>query len=507
MDVALAAPRTIRYRPSPTLSRFHKSLPLVRGILGPIGSGKSVGCIMECWRIAMCQAPDARGVRWSRGAVIRNTYGELKSTTIKTWQEWIPDEVCSIVYDAPIRGVIDMPHPDGKTRVHCEVLFLALDKPKDVKKLLSLELTWAFINEARELPWSIVLAVRSRLGRYPRKDVAPLTRTCLIMDTNPPDTDHWWYKVAEEGKAPAGDNDGEPFSADDFAFFRQPGALIRLPNGKYLPNPAAENVQNHQLGYRYWLNQIAGASTEWIKVYVLGQYGFVVDGKPVYPEYRDDVHYRPGLQPIKGLPLLLGFDFGLTPACIIGQATPRGQLRVLDEIISDRMGIEQFASRVVLPHLALDYGDWPLAKIPTAGDPAGETPAQTDERTCFDVLQANGFVMRSVPTNAFVPRREAVASYLTRMDGGDPGLLLSERCRVLRKGFMGGYSLRRMAVPGREIYRDEPDKDMYSHPHDGLQYLALMARGVTVPVSVPVDEDREPPRRRSARALAGGMLA
>lgn len=503
--IEAAAPRTIRYRPSATLAAFHRSKAMVRGVLGPIGSGKSVGCILELWRIALCQAPDSRGIRSTRIAVIRNTYGELKSTTIKTWQEWIPDEVCPIVYDAPIRGMIEMPHPDGVTRIECEVIFLALDKPKDVKKLLSLELTAAFINEARELPWSIVLAVRSRLGRYPRKDVAPLTQTCLIMDTNPPDTDHWWYRVAEEGRAPGGE-DAEKFDARDFHFFRQPGALLRLPNGKYVPNPRAENVGNHQLGYRYWLNQVAGATTEWIKVYLLGQYGFVVDGKPVYPEYRDDTHYRPGLLAIPGLPLLLGFDFGLTPACIIGQATPRGQLRIVDELISDRMGIEQFASRVVLPHLALKYGAWNLKDIQTAGDPAGETPAQTDERTCFDVLIANGFVMRSVPTNAFVPRREAVASYLTRMDGGDPGFVLNENAKVLRKGFMGGYSLRRMAVPGREIYRDEPDKDMYSHPHDGLQYLAMLARGVTVLVKPPQDDDREPPRR-PVRKLAGGLLA
>lgn len=500
-----SAPRTIRYRASPTLARFHRSKALVRGVLGPIGSGKSVGCIMELWRIALCQAPDSRGIRPSRIAVIRNTYGELKSTTIKTWQEWIPDEVCPIVYDAPIRGTIDMPHPDGATRVQCEVLFLALDRPKDVKKLLSLELTAAFINEARELPWSIVLAVRSRLGRYPRKDVAPLTQAALILDTNPPDTDHWWYTVAEEGRGP-GAEDGEKFESRDFDFYRQPGALIRLKNGKYLPNPAAENVQNHQRGFHYWLDQVAGAATEWIKVYLLGQYGFVIDGKPVYPEYRDDTHHRPGLLALPGLPLLLGFDFGLTPACIVGQATPRGQLRVVDELVSDRMGIEQFASRVVLPHLAMHYGHWPLKEIRTAGDPAGETPAQTDERTCFDVLVANGFTMRSVPTNAFVPRREAVASYLTRMDGGEPGFLLSDRCKVLRKGFMGGYSLRRMAVPGREIYRDEPDKDAYSHPHDGLQYLAMLARGVTVPVAKPQDDDREP-QRRPARRLAGGMLA
>src|SRR3546814_1590393 len=51
----------------------------------------------------------------------------------------------------------------------------------------------------------------------------------------------------------------------------------------------------------------------WIKVYVDGDYGFVQDGKPVFPEYRDHVHCRPmPLDP--RLPVHVGIDFGLTPA-------------------------------------------------------------------------------------------------------------------------------------------------------------------------------------------------
>ncbi len=484
MGAALpASAMRIRYRPTPTMALVHRSRARVRGIMGPVGSGKSVGCVMEIWRMAYQQAPDAQGVRRSRFAIVRNTYGELKQTTIKTWQAWVPDEICPIVYDSPIRGLLQVPHPDGKTRVEAEILFLALDKPKDVKKLLSLELTGGWINEAREIPFAIVLALRQRVGRYPAKVVAPLTQASVLMDTNPPDTDHWWYALAEERRTPGSSDDtAETVSPADWFFVKQPPALLKIGPGKYLPHPAAENVDNQPLGYAYWLDQVSGASEEWIKVYLLGDYGYVREGKLVYPEYRDDVHCAKTFLPsIRGLPLLLGWDFGLTPACIVGQLTTRGTLRVIDEFVSEHMGIKQFAQQVVLPQIAVRYPEWDLANdILGAGDPAGADPAQTDETTCFQVLNESGFRMVPTLTNAFLPRREAVASFLTRMDGGDPSFQLSPRCKVLRKGFLGGYHYRRVQVPGKTIYRDEPDKDDFSHPHDALQYMSLYAmRGDT----------------------------
>ena len=47
-------------------------------------------------------------------------------------------------------------HNIKKGDVELEVIFLALDRPEDVKKLLSLELTGVWVNEAREIPKSII---------------------------------------------------------------------------------------------------------------------------------------------------------------------------------------------------------------------------------------------------------------------------------------------------------------------------------------------------------------
>lgn len=72
-----------------------------------------------------------------------------------------------------------------------------------------------------------------------------------------------------------------------------------------MPNPAAENVQNHVLGYDYWLRQVPGKDDQWIRVFLLGQYGSVHDGKPVYGEYNDGLHCK-DINPIQGVELRIG---------------------------------------------------------------------------------------------------------------------------------------------------------------------------------------------------------
>ena len=75
----------VNYHPPGPVSRaFMKSEKFVRGIMGPYGSGKSTACVMEVIRRAQQQKAGTDGIRRSRWAVVRNTYPELKTTTIKT---------------------------------------------------------------------------------------------------------------------------------------------------------------------------------------------------------------------------------------------------------------------------------------------------------------------------------------------------------------------------------------------------------------------------------------
>lgn len=461
---------SINYRPpGPVAAAFMQDRSFLSGLLGPVGSGKSTCAAMKMFTLAMEQKP-FNGVRDTRWIVVRNTYGELRTTTIKTWLDWFPAEpggINTMRWDSPITSTIQFALGGGET-FRMEVMFLALDRADDVGKLRSLEATGAWLNEASLLPKEVLDMVTQRVGRFPSLRHGGPTNICVLLDTNPPDDDHWYYKAAEE-KTPS-----------NWKFFKQPGGLMIIgtdPEGRpqFGINPQAENVFNLPRGYEYYLNQLGGKTDDWIKVFLCGLYGTTLAGKVVYPEWRDSFHVaKEALVAIPGVPLRLGWDFGLTPACIIGQMSPTGQLRIIEEIVAEDMGIRQMAREVVKPTLLNKYPNFSFESL---GDPAGNTRVQTDEKTCLQELLACGIATESAPTNSFIARREAVAFFLNASARGEPGFLLSPECVVLRKGFNGGYRYERLRISGIAArYRDSPTKDKFSHPHDGLQYLALGLR-------------------------------
>lgn len=466
------------YVPSPTMKRFHESPAKFRGVMGPIGSGKSSGCCWEVLRLAMMQEP-WNGVRKVRVAIVRATYSELTSTTIRTWRDWFNSQMCPLKeHESPISGRMRIRLGDG-TLLDLEVFFCALEREEDTRKVLGMELTGIWFNEAKELPWGIVRDGMSRIGRFPAKREGGCTRKFAIADTNPPDDEHWWYKLAEEGRLVS---DAEGITSKDFEFFRQPPALILTEQG-YAPNPAAENVEHLTDGYGYWIDQIPGREPEWVSVYVLGNYGVIADGQPVYGRtYSDSIHCAPmGLLPIKGWPVVASLDFGRTPAAVFGQQNPRGQLRILEEITTMDTDIRAMCRDLIKPKLLTTYKGCPVY---ITGDPAGDVRSDRDSQSCYDIVreELRGLFQDVTPcedtSNALTPRLDAVKTFLRRLAEGHPGFYLSPECKMLRKGFQGRYKYRTIRAPGGGVRTSEvPDKDAYSHPHDALQYLCMYVLG------------------------------
>lgn len=452
----------IKYQAAATAAEFHADNSFVRGIRGPVGSGKSVACVMELFKRAHEQEPDATGVRRTRFACVRNTFPELKSTVIKTVEQWLPEAVFKIKYDSPISGKLRLPLPDG-TRIESEWLFMALDKPKDSGKLLSLELTAGWINEAKEIDKAIVDGLTQRVARFPSMKDGGATWSGVIMDTNSPDSDHWWHYFERED-TPRG-----------WKFFTQPGALLKR-DGQYYPNPKAENIENHSKGYDYYLDQVGGKSENWIRAFILNQFAMVEDGLPIFRDhYNEQLHLSEyNFCALPDVPICLGFDFGLTPACIVGQVTPLGQLRILDEIIAERMGFEGFLKEAVLPLLKQKYKGH---HIIAGGDPAGIAKGDTNELSVYDIAEEQGLEIEPIGDNTIDPRLESVRWWLSRLAGkGQPAMVLSKRCVQLNKGFVGGYQYKRVQVSGEARYKNIPDKNKYSHPMDALQYLCMMVK-------------------------------
>ena len=416
------------FRLSPIGQAFFEDPSFVRAIMGPVGSGKSALCVNVIWDLI-------NGQPQSRHAVIRNTYRELQDTTLNTWMDWL-------------RPYGEFKH---STMTHylrfgdqtAEVLFRALDKPSDVGKLLSLELTSAWCNEVREIPRAIVDMIQTRIGRYPpMRDGGP-KRSCLIMDTNPPDDLSWFYRVFEEQK-PSG-----------YKLFRQPGAF----------EDGAEN--KHNLIPEYYDRLVLGKDDAWIDVYVNGNYGFIVDGKPVYPQYNDKVHCAStNLAPLD-TQVVVGIDFGLTPAATFKQMSASGQWQCSHEIVTEDMSAIEFAP-LVRETLNSKYQGLPAV---ITGDPAGNQRSQADKSTPFQILRASGVKATPAPTNDPDIRQSAVVRHLQRMTmAGEPGYLISPACKYLRRGYMGGYKFRLLQVSGDERFSLEPDKNLYSHVCEADQY-------------------------------------
>lgn len=470
----MASPQ-LKYEASgDTVVEFMQSDAYVRGIRGPVGSGKSVACCIEILRRACMQAPNDKNVRRSRWAIVRNTNPMLKTTTIKTWRDWFNDDWGKFNWSPPFTHHVNITLAD-KTRVECEVIFLALDRPDDVKKLLSLELTGVWINEAREVSKDIVDACTMRIGRFPSMRDGGPSWYGMIMDTNSPDEIHWWGILAGEVPIPEFLTDEEKrllVRPEGWEFYTQNPAMFEQLDDKgeltgYELNPEAENLSN--LAQDYYWKTISGKNRPWVRAYVLNRYQSINAGKAVYPTFRRETHVsRQPLEAIAGRTIYCGMDFGRTPAAVFGQVLPSGRWNILHEVITSNMGVTRFSE--ILKREIADKG-WDIEEMRFFGDPTGDYMGQTNDETPFQILRANGLPTYPAPTNDPALRIETVETLLNRMVDGHPGFVVSATCLNLIAGFEGGYQYRRLSVTASEKYEDKPDKNRFSHPHDALQYL------------------------------------
>jgi hypothetical protein len=456
----------------PTLSQFMQSTAFVQVIRGPVGSGKSKICNLKLYAIASQQAPDRSGVRRTRFGVIRNTYPELITTTMRTWRDTFPENIYGrIIMSKPAFQRIRVGD------VEMEIDFLALDKEEDVSKLRSLEYTGFYCNELQFVPKVLFDEMTSRVGRYPAmKDGGPTWRG-VIADMNAPDESHFIPMMTGEVSWPENMPLDERLALawpHDWDYFQQPPGMLEVysADGKaiegYKDNPDAENVK--WLPPHYYSEQIKGKSRSWIKSRVLNKIALVIDGDPVWPWFRREVYVaKQILQPVTGTDLWVVADFGRRPACLFGQYV-NNRLIVFDEMQCFNESAVTFAPKVKR-HLEQKYAGF---NVRFRGDPKGADKTQTDERTAFDIWRSHGMPMQAAPVkgNLIHTRITAVDSIGSSMYDGKPRLLIDPRCRTLIIAMEGRYCFEKKHGGGFET-KTEPKKDRYSDLADCLQYLAL----------------------------------
>ena len=490
VGVALPAPR-LKYRPQgDVLAEFGLSRQFVNIIRGPLGSGKTKATVFKILQLCCEQRPDANGVRRSRVAAIRNTYPDLVATTIAEFREVIHPLMGKIVNGHPPVCTLNFTLPDGTT-VDAEVMFLALDREEDIRKLRGMQVTFIWLNELRFLPKAIVNEGLSRCDRFPQPGWSPFVGG--LADTNA------WSESSDY------EDLHRRFLLNElegWAFFNQPGAVTRCAeeepgahrslNGTWWKvNPLAENLT--VLGESYYARQISGAKDDWIRVNLGNETGLSLDGKPVHPEYQESVHKaQTDLKPVLDAPIYVGMDFGLSPAAAFCQRQVTGRWHVIDEVVCDDMGAERFADQLKFKIAELNrVAGQPLAFV-FRGDPSGDNRSQTDEKTVFQILRVNGIPANPASSNDAGLRRDALDRPLLRMINGGPGILFSPRCAKLREGLKGGFCYRRIKVAGAERYKDLPEKNSLSHVVEACEY-ALLDAGESAKINTRIVQDNRQP--------------
>ncbi len=437
------------YTPSKTCREFMLSEKPIRIISGPVGSGKSVACLITIARECKLQEPGTDGIRRSRWAIIRNTNQQLMDTTFKSWLQWFPDGAAGKwrVSDKTFNLKFD--------DVEAEIMFRPLDTPADLQRVLSLELTGAYFNEFREIDKTIFEGVRTRIGRYPSKKDGGATRPCVIADTNPPDMDSWLYDLME--------NPGPDYHTM-IDVFKQPSGL----------SPEAENLEN--LPENYYQNMMIGVSQDFIDVHVHGKYGKSNLGKPVHKFFNESRHVRSGLEPEPKILTVIGMDFGLTPAAVFKQMDGWGRVLTLDALWSEDMYLEKFLEKFIEPLISRRYHKNPIIVM---GDPSGKRRADGRGESCFDVIKSFGLEYMPPETISNDPsiRMGATDHFLLSLagDGEFAYCVDKDNCKHLINALRGGYRFNKKRDGTYQVTVDK--SNIYSHVAEANQYADMFYHG------------------------------
>ncbi len=469
-------------------------------IQGPVGSGTSTACCHKIWKISCEQQPDPMGLRKARWVIVRNTFDQLKQTTLKTWKYWFVEKAFGAFGDVkmsnPPEHNIRWDMPDG-TRVQLEVIFLSLDNEDDVSKLLSMECTGVWFNEVQFCEKVIFDAAHSRAmqGRYPPLLDGGPTWKGVIADLNAPPEGHFIPYLRGDVPLPLEwdeDTRREYEKPDDWSFFVQPPGLIEIfENGKltgYAENCREERerlgledvdfvAENMNWVPETYMNLIKGKSKTWIDTYVMNRVGLYRKGKPVFESFVPETHVsKAPLQYQPEWPLIVGLDFARNPAAVICQLI-RGQMYVLDEFGMENVSAGTFApllkQRLMKNFPQAFNKDGP--GIQFWGDPTGGSKGQATDQTPFQIFHANGMAVVAAPgNNALSLRLEAVDMLLGKMIDGGPALLLDPHLRTLKAGMAGAYHYAKIqGQAGR--FHEAPYKDRFSDYCDAFQYACLGA--------------------------------
>ncbi len=318
----------------------------------------------------------------------------------------------------------------------------------------SLQFTDIGVDEADECEEKIVFKLLAR-KRYVRKGWSKeehANMNTFRMCYNPPDTTHWLY-TGDTGLDFQGKPDPDKKKWIDKVF---------TPRFR-------ENEQN--LEDKYYDKLAAKLPKDLAQRLVLGQYGAVFPGAPVFPQFDNELHGRPELTYTPWRTLFRFWDFGFRwPVCIWAQLDFEGRLLVLRDRTAPNTEATEFAKLIqaetkqYFPEATdvRDYGDPAVNQRKDTGHTLADLHAEGITMFWQSSTIERGVILIRQLLSRLVGKRAAVL-----FDRGNAGMTL--------RAIQGGYHL--------DDKGQKPVKDgFYDHFADAFRYgvLNLFSGGASV---------------------------
>lgn len=479
----------------PTILKMVQDDSFIRFVIGPRGSAKTSGIIAYLLAVALMQRPGKDGVRRVKTGILRQSYQQLVKSTTTSIKNIVGD-IMVVTDGKPPTGSCTIPLEDG-TILEWKLVFYAGEAPNVKDDVLGAELTNLFVDEISSLvSEELVLSFLACIGRYPSPVLGDRNMDiCFAIGaTNGPTKAHWLYKWHMGQRNDLFKQLSEATGKNYFKLFKQPAGLLRQVDGTYIPNPAAENVDNLPGGFGYYYNMLTRKDAE-IVAYVEGDFADLSSGKVVYPQFKRSLHSMPHQEFLamwgKQGKINMGFDFGRTPAALCWIDRPGGGIIIFEELAAEDISIDGFYTNVLRPTLMEKY---PLCTIgmpgSVTGDPAGADRSQAVDLSPYEVLQKNNINIEfpgDSRQDTLEPRIEAVRQRLTRLDAlaGHPMIMVTDNCPLLLEALTSTYVYK--PVKGNvESYAEVPTKshaNWVSEFGNIVEYICLYRRANIEPAA------------------------
>lgn len=300
MIVLPNAPIYKTYEPNPRQAQFHAIRPwnptLIKGAIGGLGGGKTTACEQEQALVCL-KTPNGKSI------AVRESMNRSDISLIEDYQVMLQGVAKWVASKSWFQ--FDNGH---------KLIVTPADK---WDRFGSTQFVSFYIQEAQEVDFKIFDTLTQRL-RNPHGMVNGIPWFRGYFDARGVKREHWIYKEFVK----------QAWNADDGDEARK---SVKNPNYAWLKFTTYDNEKHLIPGYIKAQLDSHKDNVPWIKMLIEGEFGFDIEGRPVFESYRPELHDAE-IVPDRSLPILRGWDFGYNrPAVVWSQYTRDGRLLVLRE--------------------------------------------------------------------------------------------------------------------------------------------------------------------------------